>query len=130
MKFLLFAGFLVVSSFCAPSHRDESDECGAVDLKNVVASKGYVPPSNAGVTCEICLDLVLIAETYAECEEATVQHRLDKYCKAKYSNKISQQACLLMVNDVAHVVIDDTNQDPSAVCKDLVHKDCHYGLKN
>ena len=54
--------------------------------------------------CEMCLDMVLIAETYAECDEAKVEHILENECDKKFSgNKIEDKTCRASVDKIAHV---------------------------
>uniref|UniRef100_A0A1I7T7I5 Saposin B-type domain-containing protein n=1 Tax=Caenorhabditis tropicalis TaxID=1561998 RepID=A0A1I7T7I5_9PELO len=109
------------SAFVVPQ---KADQCGAVDITK--SAKRYIPVQNSDATCEICLDLVLIGETYAECEEAIMEHHMENYCVEKVKNKASQAACKLMIDDIAHAIIEDTDEDPTAVCKRVIHKTCPY----
>ncbi|CAA92462.1 Saposin B-type domain-containing protein [Caenorhabditis elegans] len=109
------------SAFVVPQN---ADQCGAVDITKM--AKRYVPSQNSDATCEICLDLVLIAETYAECDEAIVQHHMDAYCVEHVKNHASQALCKLLIDDIAHAVIEDTDQNPTGVCQKVIHKTCPY----
>ncbi|CAI2351876.1 unnamed protein product [Caenorhabditis sp. 36 PRJEB53466] len=117
---LLFA--VLATAYSVPI--GHNDQCGAVDITKM--AKRYVPVQNSDATCEICLDLVLIAEMYAECEEAIMEHHMEAYCVEHVKNKASQAACKLMVDDIAHAVIEDTDENPTAVCKRTIHKTCPY----
>ncbi|CAI5454832.1 unnamed protein product [Caenorhabditis angaria] len=117
---VIFAFFVAVNSLPVQN----GDQCGAVDITKM--AKRYVPVQNSDVSCEICLDLVLIAETYAECEEAVVEHHMEAYCVEHVKNKASQALCKLMVDDIAHAVIEDTDQNPTGVCQKTIHKTCPY----
>uniref|UniRef100_A0A8R1DTT3 Saposin B-type domain-containing protein n=1 Tax=Caenorhabditis japonica TaxID=281687 RepID=A0A8R1DTT3_CAEJA len=121
---LVVLAFSACSIAFARPNTQNADQCGAVDITKL--TKRYIPVQKSDVTCEICLDLVLIAETYAECEEAIVEHHMEAYCKDHIKNKASQQLCVLMIDDIAHTVIEDTDENPTAVCKKTVHKECPY----
>ncbi|CAD6185358.1 unnamed protein product [Caenorhabditis auriculariae] len=124
MKLLFVSAVCFAIAFSAPQPKKRDDQCGAVDLK---VSKKYVP-FQADITCEICLDLVLIAETYAECEEAVIEHHLDAYCDEKVHSKPADAACRAMVNQIAHEVITDTEQNATTICHKVIHKTCTYTI--
>ncbi|PAV84483.1 hypothetical protein WR25_18291 isoform A [Diploscapter pachys] len=117
----------IALSSCMPADlkpQQADDNCGAVDVKRTWLY--LTTGTDADVGCEICLDLVLIAETYSECEEAVIEHHCENYCKEKTANKAAQMACVAMIDDVMHEVITDTEQDPTAVCHKVIHRECHY----
>ncbi|VDP21999.1 unnamed protein product [Heligmosomoides polygyrus] len=102
------------------------DDCGAKAVKQFK----LVATGNAkmDIACELCLDLVLIAETYAECGEAEVEGALEKKCDKDYSSPATDKLCRSMVEKIAHEVIEDTEQDPTAVCYKVIHKQCTYSF--
>ncbi|WKY15966.1 hypothetical protein Q1695_000996 [Nippostrongylus brasiliensis] len=100
------------------------DECGAKAVKMFTFAK--TGDDKMDIACELCLDLVLIAESYAECGEAEVEAALDKKCDKDFSSPATDKLCRSMIDKVAHEVIEDTEQDPSKVCYKVIHKECQY----
>ncbi|CAJ0608864.1 unnamed protein product [Cylicocyclus nassatus] len=100
------------------------DECGAKDIKRYI----FLATGNdkMDIVCEMCLDLVLIAETYAECEEEQVAEILEKKCDKDFSSAATDKLCRSMVKQIAHEVITDTEQDPTKTCYKVIHKQCTY----
>ncbi|KAL6722875.1 hypothetical protein Aduo_017951 [Ancylostoma duodenale] len=105
---------------------DGIDNCGAktVKLFKLIATGD----AKMDIACEMCLDMVLIAETYAECGEAEVEAALEKKCDKDFSSPATDKLCRSMVDKIAHEVIEDTEQDPTKVCLKVIHKECHYSL--
>uniref|UniRef100_A0AC34QW51 Uncharacterized protein n=1 Tax=Panagrolaimus sp. JU765 TaxID=591449 RepID=A0AC34QW51_9BILA len=81
MKFLVLA--VLVGIACAavvPQKAADGPNCGLKKLARFVR----VPvQKSASFGCEMCLDLVQIAEMYAECDESFVQQKLDEDCRSK-----------------------------------------------
>ncbi|KAK6766425.1 hypothetical protein RB195_025997 [Necator americanus] len=126
MKFVLLSVFLcgVVLSMPQNVKPAKFDNCGAKAVKQFK----LIATGNAkmDIACEMCLDLVLIAETYAECGEAEAEAALEKKCDADFSSPATDKMCRSMVRSIAHEVIEDTEQDPSKVCLKVIHKQCSY----
>ncbi|KAK6037253.1 hypothetical protein COOONC_25242, partial [Cooperia oncophora] len=73
MKLVIFAATLysVVLSMPHDIKLDGGiDECGAKDARKFKLIQ--TGDDKMDIACELCLDLVLIAETYAECGEVSV----------------------------------------------------------
>nr|CDJ82481.1 CBN-SPP-18 protein [Haemonchus contortus] len=102
------------------------DECGAKDIKLIKFLK--TGDDKFDIVCEMCLDMVLIAETYAECGEAEVEAALEKKCDKDFSSAATDKLCRSMVEKIAHEVIEDTEEDPSKVCYKVIHKECSYSM--
>uniref|UniRef100_A0A1I7XU55 Saposin B-type domain-containing protein n=1 Tax=Heterorhabditis bacteriophora TaxID=37862 RepID=A0A1I7XU55_HETBA len=84
---------------------------------------------NLDLGCEICLDMVMIGETYAECGEAEVENALEKKCDVDFhAGDAIDRICRGMIEQIAHEVIKDTEKNPSAVCYKVIHKHCTYGV--
>ncbi|VDM77017.1 unnamed protein product [Strongylus vulgaris] len=77
------------------------DECGAKEVKQFKFVA--VGKDKMDIACEMCLDMVLIAETYAECEEAEVAVILEKKCDKDFSSPATDKLCRGMVQKIAHV---------------------------
>ncbi|CAI4222379.1 unnamed protein product [Auanema sp. JU1783] len=102
MKILVFVvvSFLAVNAM--PADLGQADNCGA---KKAVRQFKLLTTGEAAsdFECEMCLDLVLISETYAECGEAEEEHKMENKCDEKYSkNPIEDRACRSMVDKIAH----------------------------
>ncbi|KHJ99926.1 hypothetical protein OESDEN_00111 [Oesophagostomum dentatum] len=76
-------------------------QCGAKEVKQFkfIATGD----DKMDIACEMCLDMVLIAETYAECEEAEVAEILEKKCDKDFSSPATDKLCRSMVQQIAHV---------------------------
>lgn len=86
---------------------------------------------NTDVMCEICLDGVLIAEMYAECDEAYQQQKMEEDCQKKLSNEpFVEKLCEMIVDDIMKELENDTEADPSKVCTKLLKKPCSYEGSN
>ena len=86
-----------------------------------------MPHKETSVGCELCLDLVQVAEMYAECDEAFVQQKLDEDCRSKLQGgSFLDQVCEKLVNDIMRTLEEDTNADASTVCSKIMKKPCKY----
>jgi len=110
---------------------DEGPNCG---LKKAVKATGCPTKApfiksdpKATFVCEICLDLVLIVEMYAECEESYVHDQMGKDCDCKFPNQpLQQQVCHSFINDLYNELLNDTEQSPEEACTKLINHECHY----
>uniref|UniRef100_A0A914QAW4 Uncharacterized protein n=1 Tax=Panagrolaimus davidi TaxID=227884 RepID=A0A914QAW4_9BILA len=74
----------------------------------------------------MCLDLVEIAETYAECDEAYIDKVLDKKCDSYFHSGYMDTACRDMCDEIIKELEADTDKNPSKVCTKVTKTDCHY----
>jgi len=80
----------------------------------------------ASVGCEICLDLVQVAEMFAECEEAFIEEKLDEKCDewTHSTTNLADHLCRAMIETIAQEIIAETGQPAPAVCQKLFHITC------
>lgn len=74
----------------------------------------------------MCLDLVQIAEMYAECDEAFIQQKMDEDCDKLHVGNFLDQLCQALINDVMKTLEEDTNADASIVCSKILKSTCKY----
>ncbi|KAK6033326.1 hypothetical protein OSTOST_00463 [Ostertagia ostertagi] len=128
MKLILLVATLCSAAISMPRDvkLDGIDDCGAKDVKLFKFIK--TGDAKMDIACELCLDMVLIAETYAECGEAEVEAALEKKCDKDFGSAATDKLCRSMIEKIAHEVIEDTEQDPTAVCYKVIHKECSYSF--
>uniref|UniRef100_A0AC34QVF5 Saposin B-type domain-containing protein n=1 Tax=Panagrolaimus sp. JU765 TaxID=591449 RepID=A0AC34QVF5_9BILA len=127
MKFLVLA--VLVGIACAavvPQKAADGPNCG---LKKLVRFVRVPVQKSASFGCEMCLDLVQIAEMYAECDESFVQQKLDEDCRSKLQGgTFLDQLCETVVNDIMKALEEDTDADASKVCTKITKKPCKYDV--
>ncbi|EYC33962.1 hypothetical protein Y032_0001g182 [Ancylostoma ceylanicum] len=96
----LFIALLCGVVVAMPQKPGGIDNCGAKTVKSfkLIATGD----AKMDIVCEMCLDMVLIAETYAECGEAEVEAALEKKCDKDFSSPATDKMCRSMVDKIAH----------------------------
>ena len=118
--------------------KDGGPDCGARSAPQVFIRKihsksmpwlDFIDPvfsEEATFVCEMCLDLVQVAEMYAECDEAYVDAKMDAKCDSYFHNGFLDKVCRDMIDDLMAELEKDTDKDPAKVCSKVTKTDCHY----
>ncbi|CAJ0935456.1 unnamed protein product, partial [Mesorhabditis belari] len=121
-----------------PEKKD--DQCGEItspllQMRLQIRSKirkiraSQMKPEQANtVQCQLCLDLVDIAKTYEECDEAKVEHKMESECDKDFkADSAGDKACRGLVDGIMEDMIDKTeDQSAPAICSKRLGHDCKY----
>uniref|UniRef100_A0A0N4ZIX7 Saposin B-type domain-containing protein n=1 Tax=Parastrongyloides trichosuri TaxID=131310 RepID=A0A0N4ZIX7_PARTI len=127
MKFITFITLfaLVVISSAAVVRSNDGANCGIRYSKKIMDQlMGRV--RGASLICELCLDLVLVGEQFAECGEEYVADKLEKECDKYLGTNLLDTLCHSLVDDLAAEIVNDTEKDPSKICTKITKKPCSY----
>uniref|UniRef100_A0A0K0F3W5 Saposin B-type domain-containing protein n=1 Tax=Strongyloides venezuelensis TaxID=75913 RepID=A0A0K0F3W5_STRVS len=128
MKYLALIT-LIALAFVASSKVIKPDggiNCGLRYAKNTMAEKFIGRVRGASLLCEMCLDLVLVGEQYAECGEEYVADKLEAECDKYLGTNLLDKVCHTIVDDLANEIVNDTEKNPSKVCSKVLKKTCKY----
>uniref|UniRef100_A0A0K0E430 Saposin B-type domain-containing protein n=1 Tax=Strongyloides stercoralis TaxID=6248 RepID=A0A0K0E430_STRER len=132
MKFLTFITLFVLTLFVSSNvvKPDGGINCGLRYRRNGngngIAQKFIGRVRGASLICEMCLDLVLVGEQYAECGEEFVADKLEAECDKYLGSNFLDKVCHTIVDDLATEIVNDTEKNPSKVCSKVLKKSCHY----
>ncbi|CEF69827.1 Saposin B domain and Saposin-like domain-containing protein [Strongyloides ratti] len=120
----LFALIFITSSNVIK--KDAGINCGLRYRKNTMAQQFIGRVRGASLICEMCLDLVLVGEQYAECGEEYVADKLEAECDKYLGTNFLDKICHTIVGDLATEIVNDTEKDPSKLCSKVLKKKCSY----
>uniref|UniRef100_A0AC34F1V6 Saposin B-type domain-containing protein n=1 Tax=Panagrolaimus sp. ES5 TaxID=591445 RepID=A0AC34F1V6_9BILA len=111
---LLLTLFGISTAIVIPrkGHDGDGPDCGARSSVNLKVFKPRPIHKEVSFMCEMCLDLVEIAEMYADCDEAYVNQKLDKKCDSYFHSGFLDTACRDMINEIIRELKADTDKDP------------------
>uniref|UniRef100_A0A1I7ZBS6 Saposin B-type domain-containing protein n=1 Tax=Steinernema glaseri TaxID=37863 RepID=A0A1I7ZBS6_9BILA len=102
----------------------DGPKCGLMANKPVFGKR--TSAAGANVICEMCLDLVEIAEMYEDCDEEYVEDKLDAKCDSYLHSGVIDDLCRGLVDGLYKFVKGETDKNPAKVCTKLLKSDCHY----
>uniref|UniRef100_A0A0N5A5P2 Saposin B-type domain-containing protein n=1 Tax=Parastrongyloides trichosuri TaxID=131310 RepID=A0A0N5A5P2_PARTI len=126
MKFITFITLFTLAIISSAAvMRPDNANCGLMYSKKIM-DKFMGRVRGASLLCEMCLDLVLIGEQYADCGEEYVADKLEKECDKYLGTNLLDQLCHTIVGDLATEIVNDTDKDPSKICTKITKKPCSY----
>uniref|UniRef100_A0A914CW96 Saposin B-type domain-containing protein n=1 Tax=Acrobeloides nanus TaxID=290746 RepID=A0A914CW96_9BILA len=98
-------------------------ECGlfVIPKINLTEPNPRNPQEKASVWCDLCLEIVNIAQMYAECYEADAQDFQIQWCVDYYKGDKYEAVCRYIVNGFWQSIEKDTESiDPVKVCNAII----------